>query len=132
MPVLTVVKIKELMGHASIVTTMRYIHATDQGKRGAITVLSEYRLMLVPVGKRPLHMLDLFFQRAFQAGVQPEACIEVLLRPRPVALKQPGQSPVSIGLGEEWIALDSQFVVGDAPVLVPSVQPRFEPIGCRY
>ena len=40
---LDVVKIKELMGHASIVTTMRYIHATDQGKRGAITVLSEYR-----------------------------------------------------------------------------------------
>ena len=38
-----VVKIKELMGHASIVTTMRYIHATDQGKRTAITVLSEYR-----------------------------------------------------------------------------------------
>jgi integrase len=38
-----VVKIKELMGHASIVTTMRYIHATDQGKRSAITVLSEYR-----------------------------------------------------------------------------------------
>ena len=38
-----VVKIKELMGHASIVTTMRYIHATDQGKRGAIFVLSEYR-----------------------------------------------------------------------------------------
>jgi len=34
-----VVKIKELMGHASIVTTMRYIHATDQGKRGAITVM---------------------------------------------------------------------------------------------
>jgi len=38
-----VVKIKELMGHASIVITMRYIHATDQGKRGAIVVLSEYR-----------------------------------------------------------------------------------------
>ena len=38
-----VVKIKELMGQASIVTTMRYIHATDQGKRGAITVLAEYR-----------------------------------------------------------------------------------------
>jgi integrase len=38
-----VVKIKELMGHSSIVTTMRYIHATDKGKRGAITVLSEYR-----------------------------------------------------------------------------------------
>ena len=38
-----VVKIKELMGHASIVTTIRYIHATDQGKRGAIVVLSEYR-----------------------------------------------------------------------------------------
>jgi len=36
------VKIKELMGHASIVTTMRYIHATDQGKRGAIVALSEY------------------------------------------------------------------------------------------
>jgi len=38
-----VVTIKELMGHASIVTTMRYLHATGQGKRGAITVLSEYR-----------------------------------------------------------------------------------------
>ena len=38
-----VVKIKELMGHASIVTTVRYIHATDKGKRTAITVLSEYR-----------------------------------------------------------------------------------------
>jgi integrase len=38
-----VVKIKELMGHSSIVTTMRYIHATDQGKRAAITVLAEYR-----------------------------------------------------------------------------------------
>src|SRR6476620_275587 len=38
-----VVKIKELIGHASIMTTMRYIHATDQGKRGAIVVLSEYR-----------------------------------------------------------------------------------------
>ena len=38
-----VVKIKELMGHASIVTTMRYIHATDQGERGPIIVLSEYR-----------------------------------------------------------------------------------------
>jgi hypothetical protein len=33
-----VVKIRELM-----VSTMRYIHATDQGKRGAIVVLSEYR-----------------------------------------------------------------------------------------
>jgi hypothetical protein len=31
------------MGHASIVTTMRYIHATNQGKRSAIVVLSEYR-----------------------------------------------------------------------------------------
>jgi integrase len=30
-PGVDVVKIKELMGHASIVTTMRYIHATDQG-----------------------------------------------------------------------------------------------------
>ena len=38
-----VVKIKELMGHASIVTTMRYIHATDQDKLGAIVVLSQYR-----------------------------------------------------------------------------------------
>jgi hypothetical protein len=38
-----VVKIKELMGHAPIVTTMRYMHATDQGKRKAIVVLSEYR-----------------------------------------------------------------------------------------
>jgi hypothetical protein len=31
------------MGPASIVTTIRYIHATDQGKRGAIVVLSEYQ-----------------------------------------------------------------------------------------
>jgi hypothetical protein len=32
-----------LLGHSSIVTTMRYIHTTDKGKRGAITALSEYR-----------------------------------------------------------------------------------------
>ena len=38
-----VVKIKELVGHASIVTTMRYIYATAKGERGAITVLWEYR-----------------------------------------------------------------------------------------
>jgi integrase len=38
-----VVKIKELMGHASIVTTMRYIHATDQESVGRSLSLSEYR-----------------------------------------------------------------------------------------
>ncbi|HKG61754.1 MAG TPA: site-specific integrase [Pyrinomonadaceae bacterium] len=31
-----VVKIKELVGHASIVTTMHYIHATDPGKFGRL------------------------------------------------------------------------------------------------
>jgi site-specific recombinase XerD len=31
-----VVKIRELMGHASITTTMRYMHASDSGKRDAI------------------------------------------------------------------------------------------------
>ncbi len=38
-----VVKIKELKAHASIETTMSYIHATFHGLRGAISVLSEYR-----------------------------------------------------------------------------------------
>jgi len=31
-----VVKIRELMGHASITTTMRYMHASDSRKRDAI------------------------------------------------------------------------------------------------
>jgi len=31
-----VVKIRELMGHASTTTTMRYMHAIDSGKRDAI------------------------------------------------------------------------------------------------
>jgi integrase len=31
-----VVKIRELMGHASITTTMRYMHASDSDKRDAI------------------------------------------------------------------------------------------------
>ena len=31
-----VVKIRELMGHASITTAMRYMHASDSGKRDAI------------------------------------------------------------------------------------------------
>jgi integrase len=37
-----VVKIKELMGHSSITTTMRYLHASDEGKRVAIERLAEY------------------------------------------------------------------------------------------
>jgi len=32
-----VVKIKELLGHASIVTATRYIHATDHGKRSVLS-----------------------------------------------------------------------------------------------
>jgi integrase len=28
--------IQEIMGHASIITTMRYVHATDQGKRRTV------------------------------------------------------------------------------------------------
>lgn len=39
-----VVKIKELMGHASITTTMRYMHASDEGKRAAVNKLPSYRL----------------------------------------------------------------------------------------
>jgi integrase len=38
-----VVRIKELMGHQSIETTMRYMHATDRGKRAAVAALSAYR-----------------------------------------------------------------------------------------
>jgi integrase len=37
---LDLLKVEELIEHAS---TMRYMQGTDQGKRGAITVLSEYR-----------------------------------------------------------------------------------------
>ncbi len=43
-----IVKIKELMGHQSIETTMRYLHTTDKGKRAAITELSEYRRKRCP------------------------------------------------------------------------------------
>jgi integrase len=39
-----VVKIKELTGHASITTTMRYMHASDEGKRAAVNKLPAYRL----------------------------------------------------------------------------------------
>ena len=38
-----IVKIAELMGHQSILTTRRYTHATDQGKRAAIAQLPSYR-----------------------------------------------------------------------------------------
>ena len=31
------------MGHILMVTAIRYIHATDQGKRGAIVMVAEYR-----------------------------------------------------------------------------------------
>lgn len=36
-----VVKIKELMGHASITTTMRAFHTSDKGKRDAIARTAE-------------------------------------------------------------------------------------------
>ncbi len=35
-----VVKIRELVGHASITTTMRYMHASDSGKRDAIAQMA--------------------------------------------------------------------------------------------
>jgi integrase len=38
-----IVKIAELMGHQSILTTRRYTHATDEGKRAAIAQLASYR-----------------------------------------------------------------------------------------
>jgi integrase len=38
-----IVKIAELMGHQSILTTRRYTHATDEGKRAAIARLANYR-----------------------------------------------------------------------------------------
>ncbi|HZE72014.1 MAG TPA: tyrosine-type recombinase/integrase [Pyrinomonadaceae bacterium] len=38
-----ILKIAELMGHQSILTTRRYTHATDEGKRAAIAQLASYR-----------------------------------------------------------------------------------------
>jgi integrase len=38
-----IVKIAELMGHQSILTTRRYTHATAEGKRAAIAQLASYR-----------------------------------------------------------------------------------------
>ena len=38
-----IVKIAELMGHQSILTTRRYTHATDEGKHAAIAQLASYR-----------------------------------------------------------------------------------------
>ncbi|MFN2455269.1 MAG: tyrosine-type recombinase/integrase [Pyrinomonadaceae bacterium] len=38
-----VVRIKELMGHKSIETAMRYMHATDRGKRAPVATLAAYR-----------------------------------------------------------------------------------------
>jgi len=38
-----IVKIAELMGHQSILTTRRYTHATDEGKHAAIAQLAKYR-----------------------------------------------------------------------------------------
>jgi hypothetical protein len=55
-----VVKIKELMGHASIVTTMRDTSTQPiKEKRGAITVLSEYRQQR---RRKDGHKLDRFDQ----------------------------------------------------------------------
>ena len=62
-------KIKELMGRASIVTTMRYIHATDQGKRGAITVLSDYRQQR----QKRRHKLVTMEKRQAQYSLEPAA-----------------------------------------------------------
>ena len=35
--------VKEVMGHADIRTTMRYVHATDEGKRKAVEAVAEVK-----------------------------------------------------------------------------------------
>ena len=70
--------------------------------------------MLLSGGKFPLRFLDFGFQKRFQLGIQLKALIEVLICPDLVALKQPGQSSVSVCLGKGWIDIDGLVVVGNA------------------
>ena len=61
------------MGHVSIVTTMRYLHATDQGKRGENTVLSKYRQQR---RRKDGHKLVTTEKRQAQYSLEPAAIIE--------------------------------------------------------
>src|SRR5436190_3643899 len=84
--------------------------------------------MLLSGGKFPLRFFDFGFQKRFQLGIQLKALIEVLICPDLVALKQPGQSSVSVCLGKGWIDIDGLVVVGNAAGDVSSVLAGVAPI----
>jgi hypothetical protein len=58
--------------------------------------------------------------------------VEVLLCPNLVALRQPGQSPVSVCLGKGGIDLDGRVVVGDAVGQVSAVLLSVAPIAVGF
>jgi integrase len=45
--------VKEVMGHMDINTTMRYVHATDEGKRRAVEAAARSRVQSVPATNLP-------------------------------------------------------------------------------
>src|SRR6266404_7220510 len=88
--------------------------------------------MLLSGGKFPLRFFDFGFQKRFQLGIQLKALIEVLICPDLVALKQPGQSSVSVCLGKGWIDIDGVVVVGHAALQVSPVLLSVAPIVVRF
>jgi hypothetical protein len=45
--------VKEVMGHMDITTTMRYVHATEEGKRRAVEAAAKSRVKSNPATNLP-------------------------------------------------------------------------------
>ena len=88
-------------------------------------------LTLLIFGKPQLHSLYLLSSSGFNLGSS-LSTRKILVRPSHIVLKQPGQSPVSVCLGEEWIDLDGRLVVGDAHLQISPVLPGVAPIAVGF
>ncbi len=78
-------------------------------------VLPPLALALLVSGEPPFHFLDALVEHGLQIFVQYEALLEVSLRFGLLPLRQPSESPISVGFSEARIKRDGPVKVGSGP-----------------